>query len=226
MNRQEVSSHLHFSLMTFRSPVAVLCATAMLSACSGISSISGAYPFPTELPTLETLNTNYQNLTHDLSPLPSYHFRIQVPQGWKTLDTALKTEPAKDDLADVAVFRQPGEWMNDAAAQINGEISVSVVNVSGSTLSPRDWLEGILQKNVKGYKVINKRVSPSAAGEVPDVLIQYTAGDEVIVSRMMAFKSGSRMFIITGSDAASEYEKNAEAYNVAISSFRLVSPAK
>ncbi len=195
--------------------------------CAGANNPSAEnLPFPTTLPKQSDLELKYQNISHDLSPLPAYRFRIQIPKDWKTLDTKISEEPIKDALADVAVFRQPGVWMTDLTAPINGEISVSVVNVSGSTLSPADWLQKVLQKNAKGFTVINKQLSPSASGEVPDVLITYPTGGDVIVSRMMAFRSGARMFVITGSDTAKEYPENAEAFYVAISSFRLESAGK
>lgn len=211
----------------FFRPAFVLVVSITLTACSGAYSAPGKdVPFPTNLPSEEDLTARYQPLQHDLSPLAAYHFRIEIPKDWKTLDTTIKEEPAKDALADVAVFRQPGAWMNDPTAPINGEISVSVVNVSGSTLSPADWLQGVLKKNAKGFTVINKQLSPSASGEVPDVLIQYTSGNELLLSRMMAFRNGNRMFVITGSDTAKEYKDNAEAFFVAISTFRLDSSGK
>ena len=210
----------------FSQSVSIACLTLLLAACSGVNTVSTEYPFPTAMPSGAVLDSQYQALKHDLSPLPQYRFRIQIPNDWKTLDTKIEKEPAKDALADVAVFRQPGVWMKDPTAAINGEVSVSVVNVSGSTLSPADWLQKILQKNVKGFVTLNKRSSPSAPGEVPDVLIKYTAGNDTIISRMMAFKSGNRMFVITGSDTAKEYPQNAEAFNVAISTFRLDSAGK
>lgn len=206
-----------------RKTIGFLSIALFLTACgTALSSL----PFPTTLPSGETLDQNYKGIIHDLSPLETYHFRMQVPKDWITLDTSIKEEPALNALTDVAIFRQPGSWSTDPLAPIDGEISVSVVNVSGSTLSPRDWLDGILKKNSGAYTIVNKRSSPSAAGEVPDLLIKYDAGDETIVSRMMAFKSGSRMFVITGSDTAAEYPQNAEAFNVAISSFRLVSAGR
>ncbi len=193
----------------------------------GCANSKSALPFPTALPSADILENQYQRLNHDLSSLPDYRFRIQIPKDWKTLDTHIDEEPAPGELADVAVFRQPGSWMTDAKAPINAEISVSVVNVSGSTLSPADWLQKVLQKNANGFTTIKKRISPSARGEVPDVLITYTAGTESIVSRMMAFRStGNRMFVITGSDTLKEYPENADAFNVAISTFRLNTPAK
>ena len=202
------------------------CLTLVLAACSGSNTVSTEFPFPTAMPSADVLEKEYQSLKHDLSPLPQYRFRMEIPVDWKTLDTKIEKEPAQDGLADVAVFRQQGDWMKDPKAPIKGEISVSVVNVSGSTLSPADWLQKILQKNAKGFVMINKRSSPSASGEVPDVLIKYIAGNDVIVSRMMAFKSGNRMFVITGSDTAKEYPQNAQAFNVAISTFHLESAGK
>jgi hypothetical protein len=151
---------------------------------------------------------------------------MEIPKDWKTLDTKIEKEPEQDGLADVAVFREQGDWMNDPSAAIKAEISVSVVNVSGSTLTPADWLQKILKKNVKDFVMINKRLSPSASGEVPDILIKYTAGSDVFVSRMMVFKSGNRMFVITGSDTAKDYPKNAQVFNVAISTFHLENSAK
>lgn len=195
--------------------------TFALVACGGV--IGASYPFPTALPSQSVLDTQYQALHHDLSPLPRYHFRIQIPNGWKVLKVDIEQDPPKGGLEDVAIFRQPGAWMNDPATPINGEIAVNVVNVegSGSNLSPEDWLNGVLQKNAKGFTELARRTSPSAAGPVPDVLIKYSNGKQTIVSRMMAFKSNNRMFVITASDTADEYKQNADAFNVAISTFRL-----
>ncbi|UPA23108.1 hypothetical protein K8942_02745 [Candidatus Peribacteria bacterium] len=212
-------------MMSFTRSAFLVAATLLMTACGSGTVDESAFPFPTEQVSDETLQSSYQMLEHDLSPLPAYHFRMQVPNGWKTLDTALTEEPEKDQPADVAVFRQAGPWMSDPLAPINGEIAVSVVNVSGSTLSPAAWLEGVLQKNAKGYTLIKKRVVPSSHGDMSDVLITYTSGGETLVSRMMAMRSGDKMFIVTGSDTAAEYANTADAFNVAISTFRLINPA-
>jgi hypothetical protein len=203
----------------FSRTIALLSLSVFVTACAAAESKD--LPFPTVLPSDDVLNSQYQRLNHDLSPLPEYHFHIQIPNGWKTLDTKIETTPDKDDLADVAVFRQSGAWITDPTAPINGEISVSVINVSGSTLSPADWLQNILEKNAKGFTMVDKHLSPSAKGEVPDVLITYVSGADKLVSRMMAFRTGNRMFVITGSDTAKEYPQNAEAFNVAIATFKL-----
>lgn len=181
-------------------------------------------PFPITSPSDQELQDQYQMLDFDLSPLPAYRFRIQIPNGWKTLDVKITEEPEKDQPADVAVFRQPGPWMTDETVPINGEISVNVVNVAGNKQSPADWLQGILRKNAKGYTIVHRRLTPSSSGEIPDMLISYLSGGETIISRMMAFRSGDRMFIITGSDTKENYANTAEAFNVAISTFRLVNP--
>ncbi|HVW66153.1 MAG TPA: hypothetical protein VHA78_00300 [Candidatus Peribacteraceae bacterium] len=193
--------------------------TIALAACSSAS----AYPFPTQLPSKQVLDTQYQALHHDLSPLPKYHFRIQIPKEWKVLKVDLEKEPEKGGLADVAIFRQPGNWMNDPTQPINGEIAINVVNLdaSGASLTPEAWLDNVLQKNAKGFTELARRTSPSSSGPVPDVLIKYMNGSQTLISRMMAFKSGNDMFVITCSDTADEYKQNAEAYNVAISTFRL-----
>jgi hypothetical protein len=189
-----------------------------LTACGA----AGAYPFPTDLPSKNTLDSQYQALHHDLSPLPAYRFRIQIPNEWKILDVRLDHAPTKGELADVAIFRQPGNWMTDPTAPINGEIAINVENVQGNKQTPEEWLNGILKKNAKGFTQLNGRTSPSAAGPVPDILFKYNAGSgSTIISRMMAFRAGDNMFVITASDTADEYKKNAEAFNVAISTFRL-----
>lgn len=210
---------LLFSMLSFRSAILIY-ASLLLVACSQ-GTLESKLPFPIAIPSSTIIATKYQNIKHDLSPLPAYRFRIQIPKDWKTLDTFISQEPKPNQLADVAVFRQSGAWIHDALAPINGEISVSVMNVSGSTLSPADWLENTLQKNAKGFKMIQKRLSPSSFGEVPDLLMTYTSGKDVLVSRMMAFRLDDKIFIITGSDTAEEYPENADTFNVAISSFRL-----
>lgn len=198
-----------------------------LGACSGQNTQALKYPFPTTLPSGKVLEENFQALHHDLSPLPAYRFRIQIPKDWKVIDTRITKAPAKDaGPSDVAVFRQPGAWMTDATSPIKGEISVSVVNVSGSMQSPSDWLQAKLQKNAKGFTLVSKREVPSASGPVADMLITYIDDSQTLVSRMMAFRSGSNMFILTGSDTADEYPQNAEAFYVAITTFRLDSAGK
>lgn len=211
-------------MQTIRSAF-LLSVTLACTACAAAPDTE-SLPFPTELPVHEELQSGYQMLQHDLSPLPDYHFRMRVPNDWKTLDTKITEEPEKDQPADVAIFRQPGAWMTDETAPINAEIAVSVVNVAGSTQSPAAWLQAILQKNAKGYKVLNKRLTPSSFGEVSDILISYTSGGDALVSRMIALRSGDHMFIITGSDTAAEYANTAEAFNVAIQTFELMSAVK
>lgn len=168
------------------------------------------------------MDEGYILAKHDLSPLPAYHFYMQVPKEWKTLDVRLQKEPAKDALSDVAIFREPGDWMTDESAPIKGEIAVNVMNVAGDKQTPAVWLQSVLKKNLKGdFSVLNKRVTPSANGETPDILIVYHNKNEELISRMMAFRSGDNMFIVTCSDTKEGYAKNAEAFNVAISTFKL-----
>ncbi len=211
--------------MTIARSALLISFAVCLTACSGKPPADIAnLPFPTTLPSDQELQDQYQMLDFDLSPLPAYRFRIQIPSGWKTLDVKITAEPEKDQPADVAVFRQPGPWMTDETAPINGEVAVSVVNVAGSKQSPADWLQSILKKNAKGYTLVNRRLSPSSYGEIADMMISYLSGGETIISRMMAFRSGDRMFVITGSDTKENYTNTAQAFNVAISTFRLANP--
>ena len=212
---------------THFSSIVASVAMLALSACTGANTLSAKYPFPTTLPSGQVLDEKYQRLNHDLSPIADYHFRIQIPNGWKTLDAKITQEPQKNSgPSDVAIFREPGDWMTNPTGAIRGEVSVSAVNVAGIKDSPSDWLLHTLQKNAKGFTLVQKRESPSAAGPVSDVLITYLNDDQLLVSRMMAFRSGDRMFVITCSDAADGYAKNAQAFNVAISTFRLDSAGK
>lgn len=207
--------------------IAICSIACALSACTGVNTLSSKYPFPTTLPSEKVLDTQYQRLHHDLSPIPAYRFRMMVPVEWKTLATKIEKDPAADGTpSDIAVFREPGDWMTDPQTPIKGEISVSVVNVTGNKQSPAEWLSTTLQKNAKGFTELNRHSSPSAAGEVSDVLIEYKTGSDTLITRMMAFRSGDKMFVITGSDTASEYESNAQAFNVAIATFRLDSAGK
>ncbi len=205
-------------LFSFRRTVILGLALCSLVACT---SKGAKVPFPTTLPDEQVLDDTYNRLHHDLSPLSAYHFQIMIPTPWKTLSTKITKAPEKGGLADVGIFREPGDWMKNDNAPINGEISVSVLNVEGDTQTPAAWLETILKKNTKGFTVLNHRSIPSASGEVSDILITYQSGSDTIISRLMALKRGNEMFVITGSDTAKGYEKTAEVFAVAVQTFKL-----
>lgn len=178
------------------------------------------------MPSQRVLDAQYQTLRHDLSTLKQYEFEITLPAGWKSLDTAIVQEPEGDVPEEIAAFREPGDWMNDASAPAKAEVSVSALNLSdsfaGSGASVQ-WLIGILDRTIPGYRVLDKRETKSRAGDRADVLIRYNAPDDIIARfYVVPAKDTKHVIVVTASAPASEYAARAVQLFVALQSFRLL----
>lgn len=202
-------------------PPTLLSLVLVLSACS-----ASAVPFPTELPSQRKIDEAYQTLLHNLSPLPSYHFEIVIPQGWETLDTALRDEPSGTDPVDMGAFREPGPWAQDPDAPAGAEVTVTVVRASGSIIigggeAARVWLRAILNRTVPGYELLRERTVTVDGHPAADLLIRY-GGKPDIIARFWARPSddGTKVFVVIGSAPMEKYREHAEALYTALATFR------
>ena len=199
---------------------ALLCLFA-LSACGGGST----YAFPEGLPSERVIDAEYRRLHNDLSPLSVYHYRIIVPVRWKMFDTIIDLEPSPGTIGELGIFREPGEWMNDASAAFTPEISISVVMLEEDDNStPTEWLEQKIHANTVAIKTLHKRTVSTDTGDAQDVLIRYSDDKDVLISRVAAFRAGNRIFVITGTAPEHSYKSAAPAFAAAIASFQLDEP--
>ncbi|MBI5794047.1 hypothetical protein HZA87_03100 [Candidatus Uhrbacteria bacterium] len=196
-----------------------------LTALAGCT-FSAAVPFPTAMPSQRVLDAQYQTLRHDLSTLKQYQFEITVPAAWKTLDTAMVQEPAGDVPEEIAAFREPGDWMTDPDAPAKAEVSVSVLNLSGSLIgtgASLQWLTTILDRTIPGYRILEQRETKSAAGDSGDMLIRFNAPEDIIARFYVVLsKDKKHVIVITGSAPGPEYAARAEQLFVALQSFHLL----
>ncbi len=192
-----------------------------LAGCS-----SRPVPFPTDLPSQRVIDAQYHTVTHDISPLKRYHFEITIPSAWETLDAAIQQEPVGQQPADMGGFREPGEWMKNPEAPAKGEVTVTVVNASGSIVggeASRQWLHAILDKTVPGYVLLQERTVRIGRQEAADVLIRYK-GDGAVIARFWAVPAPDRkqVFVVIGSAPEEEYASIALKLFTALATFRML----
>jgi hypothetical protein len=197
----------------------------LLAACTGTQ-----YDFPIKAPTGQALDA-YKAWKHELASNPEHHFRILIPGNWKTLQTTVAPEPMDDKPLEIAVFREPGEWINDPEGAVYGEIVVEVFSLSGSVASggmageaPTDWLKRRLKSGNQTFRIQEERVYNSANGPAADMLVTSGDGEGTIISRMLAVRSKSnpdKIFVVVCSATEEGYSSVSEAFVTAITSFRL-----
>lgn len=202
----------------------MIAAALLMTACAASPSAqSSDLPYFTSLPSKQTLEEQYRRIEHDLSPFEEYHVRMTIPADWQVTDRALSYHPVKDELAEIALVREPGEWMQDQSAQPRAEISVNVVNVQGSAQWPSIWLEKMLKKSTPGHEVLEKRTVSTRYGDAADLLVRYDFDGQKHIARMIAFRQNDDLFVITGSDTQNGYRDTAEALYTAVATADLVS---
>mgnify|MGYP003394164327 CR=1 FL=1 len=191
----------------------------------GGCAFSAPVPFPVTLPSQRVIDIQYHTKQHDLAKLKKYHFSITLPDTWSTLDTVLVQEPTADIPEEIAAFREPGEWMKDPAAPAKAEVSISVLNLSGSLVGSGAsvrWLTTLLDRTVPGYRVLNQRDAVSNAGPVGDVLIRYNGPYDIIARFfVIPMQDKKHVIVLTASAPASEYADRAMQLYVALQSFHL-----
>jgi len=77
-----------------------------------------------------------------------------------------------------------------------------------------------------GETIIERRDVDTIAGRIPDVLTRRRDRERTTISRWLAIKDGPRMFLLRATTSERHYPKFAEAFYVAVSSFRLLSPGR
>lgn len=187
------------------------------------------YAFPTKAPTGAALDA-YKAWKHELAQNPEHHFSILIPSDWKILQTTTAPEPRDDKPLELALFREPGEWIEDPEGAVNGEIVVEVFSLSGSALTggaqdeaPTRWLKRRLESGNQNFRIQEERVYNSANGPAADLLVTSGDSEGAIVSRMLAVRSKtnpSKIFVIVASATELGYPNVAEAFVTAITSFR------
>lgn len=201
--------------MSYRS-LAVLLLLTLLTACAK------EVAFPVKLPSQRVIDAQYETIKHDLSPLKQYHFTILIPTGWRTLDVRAESEPQGTAPVEMGAFREPGQW-EDGKTATQTEISVSVLNASGSTLTGDTlalWLQGILDRSVPDHAVLAQRTTMSGDLPVADVLIRYDEAPAMI-ARFWAVPSRDKkhVFVVTGSAPEEEYPHVAQFLYTALATF-------
>ena len=195
--------------------------------------LTGCAPhaFPVKTPPSDVLDAKYKAWKHTLADNAQYHFSILIPNEWKILQTTVAKEPSGDKPLELALFREPGAWMDDAAAPVDGEFVVQVVSLSGSILSssskeaPLSWLKQRLKRSLGEYTLLKERTFSSLYGPTADLLIASGAGDQVVISRFSAVHAPAdpdKLFVLTCSAMEAGYERIAEACITGIETFNLV----
>lgn len=207
-----------------RNSILSLFVALALTACS-------SHAFPTKAPSSDVLDTNYKAWQHRLADNPAYHFSVLIPNEWKILQTTVARKPEGDKPLEIALFREPGAWIEDENQPPEGEIVFEVFTTSGSALgsgsmdqAPTAWLKRKLKDGLGDYKLLKQRTFKSLYGQAADVLVQSGAGKEIVISRLAAFRAPSNpeeIFVIVGSATAEGYERSAEAFATAIITFKL-----
>lgn len=216
--------------MIKRLPIFVASLAVTFAACGT------QYAFPLKAPSSETLDTSYKAWKHELSENTNYHFSILIPQDWQILQTSVAKKPDGSKPLEVAMFREPGAWMEDPSIAQEGEIVVEVFTTSGSlntgglkTKAPMDWLKKKLQTGVGSFKTLNERRFDGPSGPVADLLAKSGAGDMTLISRFAAFHSPTNpdeIFVIASSATEEGYARVAEAFATAIDTLRLKNGGK
>jgi len=204
---------------------AIILSLALVSACGQ------QYAFPLKAPSSDVLEAQYKAWKHQLSMNEEYHFSVLVPNEWKVLQTTVANEPGEDKPLEIALFREPGAWMEDESVPADGEIVVEVFHLSGSLISggdptsaPMPWLKRRLERGLGEYTILNERVFTSLYGPAADLLVRSGGGDNKIVSRLAAFRSPrdpQKIFVIACSVTDPSYPRVAEVFATAVMTFRL-----
>jgi hypothetical protein len=206
-------------------PAAIVSCALLLAACGP------TYAFPLKAPTSDVLDANYQALRHTLADNDDYHFSMLLPNEWKILQTTVARRPEGEQPLEIALFREPGAWMENEDAGPEGEVLVEVFTTSGSALgsgsagyAPMAWLKRKIDQGMGDAKIVKQRTYESLYGPAADLLVRSGAGDQTIVSRFAAIRSPNnpdQIFVIVSSATEAGYERVAEAFATAIDTFRL-----
>jgi hypothetical protein len=189
------------------------------------------YAFPEKAPKAAVLDQEYKAWKHQLASNPAYHFSILIPNEWKVMQTTIASEPSGEKPLEIALFREPGAWIEDESLPVDGEIVVEVFSLSGSIVdggkisdAPSQWLKRKLQKTVGEFDLLHERVFVSPQGPVADILVKSGAGKNTVISRLAAIRSpddADKIFVIACSAQEQGYARVADAFAAAISTFRL-----
>jgi hypothetical protein len=204
-----------------------LLALTVLSACGK------EYPFPIDPVSQEVIDQEYKGWKYTLIKNPAYHFDILVPKDWQVLQTTYAQEPTVDRPLEIAVYREPGDWMQDQKVSAEGELAIEVHLLSGSNLllpkdkAPTDWLKERLRMGAGTYKVLQQREFRNVHGIATDMLIRTGSSQDTLISRFVVFRSPSRddqMFVISGTAFEADYPRVADAFATAMITFKLENP--
>jgi hypothetical protein len=203
----------------------VIALSLVLAACGA------QYAFPLSAPGSDVLDEKYKAWKHELTQDDNYHFRILVPEEWKILQTTVALRPEGEKPLEIALFREPGAWMEDETIPAEGEIVVEVFTVSGSLNTggakdeaPMKWLKKKLEEGAGSFKVLEERTFQGTHGPVADLLARTGDSEGYVVSRFAAFHSptnSQEIFVIAASATEEGYSRVAEAFITAIETFRL-----
>jgi hypothetical protein len=212
-----------FLLPHMRRLLSIGCLALLLSACGT------PITFPQKAPSGDVLKESYKAWKHELSANAAYHFTILIPNDWKILQTTVAQEPEGGKPLELALFREPGAWIDDASAPSDAEILVEVFTLSGSLNdsgvgAPSRWLKHQLEQSTGAFTLLQERTFTTSYGPAADMLVRTGNGKDALVSRLAAVRSPSnpqKVFVIACSVPEEGYAHNADAFVTAISTFRL-----
>lgn len=137
-----------------------------------------------------------------------YHVRTVVPSAWSRVDVGAAAPKPSRPLVPLALYRSP---------RVAAELEIDALLLSRE-VEPADWLDGLLDG--RGEEVLARRDRETAGGTVSDVLSRRDG----FVSRSLAIKNGSHLFLLQGRAAEADYDAVADAFGLAIGGLQILHP--
>lgn len=162
---------------------------------------------------LSAVAADFRRFRHERGPDPSVHFGLAVTEEWAVEDVPVRTPTPEEPFVTIGALRR--------VAEPEAEIRVSAAHLERE-VDPADWL--LLYLKSRRRRVLEMRRLPSPTGEAGDVLSQLTEAAQNSVSRSLAVKDGSRVFVVECSVEASGYLRVADEFFVAVSTFAPLNP--
>ena len=172
-----------------------------------------AHPFPCEVSDDDARLRGYRIYSFTRNADSAFHFSVALARGWRAVDIAGSRSTGDRAMITLAFLRTP--------STPRAEIEVSVARL------PREIAAGDclhLHLAGGGEEVLHRRDLDSEGGYVSDVLSRRLVGGEAVVSRWLAIKDGKHLFVVHARTLEEHYARFAEAFLMALASFRLTEP--
>ena len=170
-------------------------------------------PFPCNVSQDDRRLLAYRLFSFARSINPAFHFRIALGTDWRAVDVPANQPTRERPLTTLAFFR--------TVSAPRGEIEVGVALLPRE-IAPGDCLD--LQLAGGGEEVLHRRDFDGEGGRVSDLLSRRIVGGQVVISRRLALKDGKHLFLVHALSLEEHYPRFAEAFLMALSSFRLTKP--